>query len=336
MQHFLKFFLFVFFLLPLAAFSCLNGTDGYLEKLRSKVSGSWPVPKAMEIQKHDPEFIMKFELSESIAASNEKKDLLNFAIMLILKGDYEKAEEVLVKCAKSWPKDYEVASNYGTILEVNGNPAKALTWIQKAVKINPSSHGGSEWIHVEILKAKVKKKLPSGEEMTKTDFGQAAQPNCSLPDSALLKLQIELYYQLKERLTFIEPEDHFIAELAWVLANVDFCLGDHASASKTYDIAKQYGYQNLELLESRKAAAVAAKKEKARMKAEKQEVEQRKKHQDKGKGKGNKHNKKGHHEGKMRHEAPQGPNWLAIAVAAVAFLVMTGAAIRMSGAKPKQ
>ena len=52
---------------------------------------------------------------------------------------------------KKYPNEYVVIANLGTTYELMGNNEKALEYIKKGMKLNPRSHNGSEWIHVESV-----------------------------------------------------------------------------------------------------------------------------------------------------------------------------------------
>jgi hypothetical protein len=64
-----------------------------------------------------------------------------------------------------------------------------------------------------------------------------------------------LYYQLNERISFIQPKDKIIAALLFELGNVSYLTGAKAEASTLYEKAKEYGFEN-SLLKSREELLV--------------------------------------------------------------------------------
>ncbi len=79
----------------------------------------------------------------------------DYAAVLLKLGKTKKALEILENLVQKYPNEYNVVVNLGTAYELNGNPELALKYISKAIKLNPLSHNESEWIHEEILKARI-------------------------------------------------------------------------------------------------------------------------------------------------------------------------------------
>ena len=75
--------------------------------------------------------------------------------VLIISGRYSEAIDLYLQIEKLEPNRYSTASNIGTAYEMIGENEKALHWIKRAVAIDPASHDNSEWIHVNILEAKI-------------------------------------------------------------------------------------------------------------------------------------------------------------------------------------
>ncbi len=95
--------------------------------------------------------------------------------------------------------------NLGTVYELLGENENALLWIKKAVAIDPASHGNSEWIHVRILEAKIGgDHLVATSFLLNTSFGDGEIPDTDLSDAELESLRNALYYQLDERISFVE------------------------------------------------------------------------------------------------------------------------------------
>ncbi|TDP03831.1 tetratricopeptide repeat protein [Flavobacterium sp. 245] len=192
------------------------------------------------------------DLEEGYVKTNDIDYLSDKGYVLIIQGKYKEALALYLNIEKIKPNRYSTASNLGTLYELMGENEKAYEWIKKAIKINPESHEGSEWLHLKILEAKIhKKQNPTGDFFINTNFGSEIIPKTNLGDEELSKLKDALYYQLNERISFIKPEDKIISVLLFELGNIaaieDY---DPDSASKVYELSKTYGFRN-ELLNER-------------------------------------------------------------------------------------
>lgn len=244
-----------FILFPSAALmACLNGFDDLMEYEIKKSRAKFPIPLGHPLNMQDGEVKSAFQYNEQGFKRGKYQSSIDYALFLIYDKKYEEAEKVLADLAGKYGNKYQVAANYGTILEVNGKNEEALKWIKKAIEIDPNSHDGSEWIHVAILEAKIRGDKPvAGSKMTGYDFGLDTLPKTTLTEKQLKKLQQELFFQLNERLTFIPPKDPYIAALMFELGNVTLALDQKKSAKAIYQKAKAYGFTG-QLLDKRMAA----------------------------------------------------------------------------------
>src|SRR6185503_7493595 len=102
---------------------------------------------------------------------------------------------------------YVVAANLGTAYELHGDLVAARRWIAEAIRRNPYSHEGTEWLHVLILDARMAlAKDPNwlaSHSVLGIDFGNEPAP---LVPKAWPKNQDgqstvrALQYQLRERM----------------------------------------------------------------------------------------------------------------------------------------
>ncbi|MEO6907479.1 MAG: hypothetical protein ABI210_06275, partial [Abditibacteriaceae bacterium] len=119
--------------------------------------------------------------------------------------------------------------------------------------INPNSHQGSEWIHLKILEAKVHANGNPDYFRTHNilglDFGQDKIPvNKTKRD--LDQTEEQLYDQLEERMTFINPKDPVVAQLLFDTGNITAITEDVGAALDIYAEARSYGYSG-ELIDKR-------------------------------------------------------------------------------------
>lgn len=221
---------------------------------------------------------------EMFGRYNEPRYKLAYSVQLIQLGEYDKALKVLKEMAadpstRSW---YSVAGNLGTLYELMGKNELAYEQIDRALKIKPEAHYGSEWIHRNILDVKRTPGKPaSSQNLIETDFGDGIAPLTKLSQEDLDELSTHLRWQLHERMNFVHPKDSIVARLLFDLANIDLLLGRYDLALENYEWARKYGMEG-ELLEERiayvpdaeknaeqaKEMAARAKEEKTRLEKE--------------------------------------------------------------------
>lgn len=226
------------------SWACMNGfSEIFNEKVRSS-KNSFPLPNGHPVNTKDEEVTESLRMLEKAYAHGNFEFSIDYGLFLVYDKQYEEAEKVFRKIVAKWPDKYEAAANFGTILEVNGKNEEALKWIKKAIKINPNSHDGSEWLHVNILEAKLHpEKKWSGATLTGWDFGTDSMPSTQKNLDEIKTLQKQLFFQLNERVTFIQPKDPFIAALMFELGNVTLARGQHSKALSIYKKAKKYGFE---------------------------------------------------------------------------------------------
>lgn len=248
-KYLFSFIFIVLFSIPVAA--CLNGEEMVLannELLYSDYDGEVPYGHEFGSKERLETFLMTLE-----KGYNKTKDLdylSDQGFVLIILGRYKEAIELYKKIETIQPGRYSTASNIGTAYELIGNNTEALKWIEKAVQINPKSHSSSEWIHVNILKAKIRgDQYISSKNLIGNDFGNEKQPRSDLGKDDLQLLKMQLYYQLNERISFVKPKDKVVAQLLFDLGNIAFLMNQKADAKEDYQLAAEYGFNNSVLKE---------------------------------------------------------------------------------------
>ncbi len=171
----------------------------------------------------------------------------SIAVTYIKLGKLKEAEKILDELLKKYPNDYSIVINLGTLYELQGKNTKALEYIKKAIAINPSSHGESEWFHVKILEYKIKG-IPDNKIMNESilDLQTINKPASYISD--------DISYQLQERIPFSPAPDMLIAK---VMQEYGDFLADSISikgAYVIYEIGMDYDRGNvLKLNEKRDA-----------------------------------------------------------------------------------
>lgn len=169
------------------------------------------------------------------------------AVGLVYLGKYNEALKVFYKIEKEFPGEYNTAANIGTIYELLGKNDSALHWINKAIKINPASHDGSEWIHIKILEAKIKAaKQADGflnaYNVLGLDWGDSLVPVLKKSAFTERDIMFDLLAQLNERLKFIKPKEPIMARLFFDFGNACAYAQDFAAALAAYTKAEEFGY----------------------------------------------------------------------------------------------
>jgi len=240
-----KGFLIVLVLISVKSFACLNGETKILKnEAYAYIDHDGINPQGHNFFKGDfPRLII--ELDSLYKKTKDLDYLSDKGYLLIVQGKYDEALNLYLNIEKIEPNRYSTASNLGTLYELMGQNQKAYTWIKKSIEINPKSHKGSEWLHLRILEAKIKNlKDLSGQFLLNTNFGTSNEPKTKLSKKEVDELTQSVYYQVNERMSFIEPKDKIISILLFELGNLAELKGENNSALATYRTARLYGYND--------------------------------------------------------------------------------------------
>lgn len=167
-------------------------------------------------------------------------DYSDYGVTLVYLGRYAEARRVFEAIERQQPGLYATAANLGTTFELLGQNEQALRWIERAVRLDPYSHQGSEWIHVNILKAKLSGDL-SSRRLIGTDFGPWPGPVSALTGPQLVTLRQQLYYQLSERMSFVRAPEPIVGRLLFDLGNIYALTVSLEATDEVYDLAAEYG-----------------------------------------------------------------------------------------------
>lgn len=210
-----------------------------------------------EDKKEQAEQVMHALRAKVDAQTASAKEVSDFAGALTLLGRYEQALALLKKAESEKPGLYEVAANLGTTYELSGDDAEGLRWIREAVRRNPSSHSGTEWLHIAILEAKIKltrdRKWLVAHCIADFDFGTQDRPAAPRLPAGRTKTDClsALIYQLNERVDLVAPPDPIVADLFFALGNFAASTRPIAEARFAYEQSLRYGHPQTELVQSR-------------------------------------------------------------------------------------
>jgi tetratricopeptide (TPR) repeat protein len=174
------------------------------------------------------------KLQLKLETSKDYKLLSDYAVLLLKAGKTAVALDILEQLSLKHPNDYQIAANLGTAYELSGNNEKALEYIKRGIELNPDSHGGSEWVHVKLLEAKLElEKNPSYlDSMTVLNLSNEQKMSGKISD--------QLMIQIRERFPFCKGSDPIMASL---LIDLGDCYSNQKSiefAKASYEIAKYY------------------------------------------------------------------------------------------------
>lgn len=239
-----KVFVIALVLISFKGFACLNGET----KILKNGAYAYEDYDGINPQGHNffegdfPRLII--ELDSLYKKTKDLDYLSDKGYLLIVLRKYDEALKLYLNIEKIKPNRYSTASNLGTLYELMGENQKAYNWIKKSIAINPKSHKGSEWLHLKILEAKIKNlKDVSGQFLINTNFGTSHEPKTKLSQKEIDELAQSIYFQVNERMSFIEPKDKIISILLFELGNLAELLGKNSSALETYRTARKYGYE---------------------------------------------------------------------------------------------
>ncbi|NVK03875.1 MAG: tetratricopeptide repeat protein [Flavobacteriia bacterium] len=192
------------------------------------------------------------ELSAAYDSTGSIEAYSDYAAALVYLGEYQTAKKVYEEIESIQPNLYTTASNLGTIYELIGKPDSALIWIERAIALNPESHGGSEWIHIKILEFKLYKDADIQSSILGLDFGDSAIPS-NPHQYDLQELERQIKHQLRERITLVKPKNQIVGNLCFDYGNIVAQTLNIESALESYALAQEYGFES-ELMTARIAA----------------------------------------------------------------------------------
>jgi tetratricopeptide (TPR) repeat protein len=189
-------------------------------------------------------------MESSLRSSTSFDDRSDYAVALTYLGRTAEAIDLLQKLESEGPGDYAVAANLGTAYELAGKNHDAKKWIEEAIRRNPNSHEGTEWLHVKILEAKIQQdKDPAyfnNHSVLDLDYRTLVPGAERIPvageQRAVKRVHEALQYQLEERLKFVKGSDPVVASLLFDYAAIEAGTATLESARGLLEMAAEYGY----------------------------------------------------------------------------------------------
>jgi len=225
---------------------CINETRISLTGEKRVKSHPTSIPEGTNFELYKEGYQKDLHVLDSLWKKNHKiEDYSDYGTVLVYLGQYKKALKVFQEIEAKKPGLYATASNMGTVNELLGNNVLAYKWIKKAIKIDPKSHKNSEWLHLKILEVKIKgNQYLNSEFLIGQNFGKDTLPKSKLNRDELRQLELQIYYQLEERISFIKPKEKIVALLLFELGNICALTEDATTSYKIYKKAEEYGYSS--------------------------------------------------------------------------------------------
>ncbi|HEY6161741.1 MAG TPA: tetratricopeptide repeat protein [Bacteroidia bacterium] len=169
-----------------------------------------------------------------LSREHDYRILSDYSVSLLKLGKTKTALELLIALERVHPEEYNIAANLGTAYELSAMPDSALKYIRLALKINPASHGNSEWVHIKVLETKLQMTI---NPKYLADHSVLRLTESQKKDSTTRK-QIEV--QVRERFPFCKGPDPVMASLLTDLGE-SYCNQLSVEYGKAmYQIAQKY------------------------------------------------------------------------------------------------
>ncbi len=184
------------------------------------------------------------DLNVLYKATNDIDYLSDIGYLMILEKRYDEAIDLYLTIEQKVPNRFSTASNIGMAYELKGDNLNALKWIKRSMKIDPSAYNYAEWLHANILAVKIQgTHSTKSQSLIYTDFGSDVYPKSQLQEGDLNRLREQIYYQLRERTSFVKEKDPIIAQLFFEMGNIFFLQKRYHGAIRAFKKAKARGFE---------------------------------------------------------------------------------------------
>jgi tetratricopeptide (TPR) repeat protein len=152
------------------------------------------------------------------------KNISDYGAYLLMSGYYKEGLELFSALIQKHSDVYEIRSNIAVAYELNGRFDSAYFWEKKALELNPDAHDKSEWIHLNILEARIKSAADTNWCLNHSITGIVDSINkhyqFSIHEGGKEMWLFENFNkQLDERFPFTYPEDKVMGKLMMELGD---------------------------------------------------------------------------------------------------------------------
>ncbi len=190
----------------------------------------------------DQELVAAFIAEKKIACAGRMvPSCSDLVIAYLFTKEYESALLLSTELVSEFTDEYNVVITHAAALELNGKPAEAIPFMERALELNSGSHKGSEWIHLSLLKERVRGGVPDPWALIGVKLR---------PDSALMfrshvdykQLLRQVHFQVNDRRFFTPVHDPLYGALLFTYADLLQLNHYRSQAKQIYDLAKAYGF----------------------------------------------------------------------------------------------
>lgn len=178
--------------------------------------------------------------AESISHPEDYKVWSDISVNLMKLGQADSALQILLPLYQQHLNEYNIIANIGTSYELIGELDSALKYISLGYELNKDSHFGSEWVHIEILKAKLKEKKSPGWLKTHRilDVSElVVRVDANHSSNEVRKINDHISYQIRTRVPFTPAPNQVISNLLVSLGDFNFQVGTYENALLAYTYA---------------------------------------------------------------------------------------------------
>jgi hypothetical protein len=160
----------------------------------------------------------------------------------LFQKNFKKALDLSTRLVAKFPDKYSVVITHAAALELNGKPSEAIPFMKHALELEPTSHKGSEWIHLNFLQQRVQG--DAGTDPWKL-IGVDLRPNGVLQRPAgtdMVALVKQVHYQVNDRLYFTPTDDRLFGALMSAYADLLELNGYKSQAARMRERSVSYGF----------------------------------------------------------------------------------------------
>jgi tetratricopeptide (TPR) repeat protein len=167
----------------------------------------------------------------------------DIAANLMKIGRADSSVKILKPLFKQYPEEYNIITNLGTSYELLDELDSALKYISLGFKLNPQSHFGSEWVHVNILQGKIKEKQKPGWMKSNEILNlKNLLHNVDVPNKRkkVSEMNSEIFYQIRTRVQYTPAPNKTMANILTTLGDFNTRVGTYENALLAYTYALQF------------------------------------------------------------------------------------------------
>lgn len=171
--------------------------------------------------------------------SYECNDLV---IAYLFARQFGSALDLSTRLAAKYPQDYNVMITHAAALELNAMVSEAIPFMEKAIALNPRSHKGSEWIHLNLLRQRLKGD-PGVSPWALIGIDLRPDSLLTKPEGLDVKALVkQVHYQVNDRIFFTPAHDPLFGAMLFAYADLLELTGYRNQAKWARERSTSYGF----------------------------------------------------------------------------------------------